>query len=398
MSSNEPESPDESSSQQAAAAQAAPQAAPEKSPYTRIPRRKRWRRALLIGGPLLVLAVGAYVYFTGGRYVSTDNAYVNADNVTISAQVSGPIVAVAVHENQHVDAGQVLFRIDDKPFKVALDRADAGLQTVRENIESLKAQYAEATEQLKVAHTNADFAKRTLARQSALAKTKVASESTLDDARHQYDVATQQIAVTQQQIAQIRAKLGGDPDAPIEKQASYLQAKAAVADAALDLEHTVIHAPFAGVASNKPMLGAYVTAGNAVMSVVADKGVWIEANFKETDLTHVVPGEKVTVTVDTYPSRTWYGRVESISQATGAVFSVIPPQNATGNWVKVVQRIPVRIALDDTAGAPPLRAGMSTEVEIDTGSRHRLAHLAEAILPWMDKAQAKQPELVGSRP
>ena len=137
---------------------------------------------------------------------------------------------------------------------------------------------------------------------------------------------------------------------------------------------------------------------DAEIRVVADKGVWVEANFKETDLTHVVPGEKVTVTVDTYPSRTWHGRVESISQATGAVFSVIPPQNATGNWVKVVQRIPVRIALDDTAGAPPLRAGMSTEVEIDTGSRHRLTHLAEAILPWMDKAQAKQPELVGSRP
>jgi len=118
------------------------------------------------------------------------------------------------------------------------------------------------------------------------------------------------------------------------------------------------------------------------MSVVADEGVWIEANFKETDLTHVVPGESVTVSVDTYPDYEWHGTVESISQATGAVFSVIPPQNATGNWVKVVQRIPVRIALNNTAGAPPLRAGMSTEVEIDTGSRRRLTRLVQAVMPW----------------
>jgi membrane fusion protein (multidrug efflux system) len=388
----------ETESRDTPAPQSAPESAAGKSPYAKLPRRKRWRRALLLGGPLLVLAVGAVIYFTGGRYVTTDNAYVQADNVTISAEVSGPIVAVAVRENQHVDANQVLFRIDDRPFKVALDRAEAGLQSMRETIESLKAQYRQETEMLKVAHTNEDFAKREFARQSTLAKTKVASESKLDDARHQYDLATRQIAVTEQQIAQIRAKLGGNPDAPVEGQASYLQAKSAVADAALSLEHAVIRAPFAGVASNKPELGAYVTAGNAVMSVVADNGVWIEANFKETDLTHVVPGETVTISVDTYPGRDWTGTVESISQATGAVFSVIPPQNATGNWVKVVQRIPVRIALSNTAGGPPLRAGMSTEVEIDTGSRHRLARLAEAMLPWMDRAEAKQPVLVGAHP
>jgi membrane fusion protein (multidrug efflux system) len=149
-----------------------------------------------------------------------------------------------------------------------------------------------------------------------------------------------------------------------------------------------VRASFAGIASNKPELGAYVTPGNAVMSVVADQGVWVEANFKETDLTNVVPGESVTVSVDTYPDHEWRGTVESISQATGAVFSVIPPQNATGNWVKVVQRIPVRIALADVEDGPPLRSGMSTEVEIDTGSRHRLRHLVHAILPWVDDAPA----------
>jgi membrane fusion protein (multidrug efflux system) len=366
----------------------APKRAAARQPAPNGALKKRLRRILLMGGPLLVLVVGSYLYLTGGRYVSTDNAYVGADNVTVSAQVAGPIVAVAIRENQHVEAGQVLFRIDDKPYKVALDRAEAALRATHDDIESLKAQYRQVTEQLKLAHTNSDFAEREFKRQEALARTNVVSASKLDDARHQRDVAAQQIAVTEQQIAQLRARLGGDPDAPLESQASYLQAKAAVADAALDLDHSGVRASFAGIASTTPELGAYVTPGTAVMSVVADQGVWVEANFKETDLTNVVPGESVTVSVDTYPDHEWRGTVESISQATGAVFSVIPPQNATGNWVKVVQRIPVRIALADVEDGPPLRSGMSTEVEIDTGSRHRLRHLVHAILPWVDDAPA----------
>jgi membrane fusion protein, multidrug efflux system len=370
-------------SRDTAAAPPAPQSQPQAQPQPSVPaRRRRWRKPLLLVVPLVVVAIGAFFYFTGGRYVSTDNAYVRADNVTISAEVSGPIAAVVVRDNEHVAKGQVLFRIDEQPFRVALDRAEAALRAQRDTIESLKAQYGEAVESLKLAEANAAFAKREYDRQAKLAKTKVASESTLDSARNKYDQATQQIAVTRQQIAQIRARLGGDPDAPSESQAAYLQAKAAVAQAALDLAHTAVHAPFAGIASNKPQPGAYVTAGNAVMSVVADEGVWIEANFKETDLTHVVPGESVTVSVDTYPDHEWHGTVESISQATGAVFSVIPPQNATGNWVKVVQRIPVRIALKNAADAPPLRAGMSTQVDIDTGSRHRLTKLVQSVLPW----------------
>jgi membrane fusion protein, multidrug efflux system len=367
-----------------------PQSQPQ-APF--VAQRKRWRKPLLLVVPLLVVAIGAFFYFTGGRYVSTDNAYVRADNVTVSAEVSGPIVSVAVRDNEHVAKDQVLFRIDEQPFRIALDRAGAALRAEREQIESLKAQYGETVEALKLAETNAAFARREFDRQAKLARTKVASEATLDSARNKYDQATQQIAVTRQQIAQIRAKLGGDPDAPAEDRASYQQAKAAVADATLNLAHTVVHAPFAGVASNKPQVGAYVTAGDAVMSVVADAGAWIEANFKETDLTHVVPGESVTVTVDTYPDHEWHGTVESISQATGAVFSVIPPQNATGNWVKVVQRIPVRIALTSAADAPPLRAGMSTQVEIDTGSRHRLTKLVQSVLPWRTvHAEAQRPD------
>ncbi len=359
-----------------------PQSQPQPSPAAAAQRRKRWRKPLLLVVPLIVVAVGAFFYFTGGRYVSTDNAYVRADNVTISAEVSGPIVAVAVRDNEHVAKDQVLFRIDEQPFRIALDRAEAALRTEREQIESLKAQYREAVESLKLAETNADFAKREYDRQAKLAKTKVASESTLDSARNKYDRATQEIAVTRQQIAQIRAKLGDDPDAPAESQAGYQQAKAAVADAALNLAHTVVHAPFAGVASNKPQVGAYVTAGDAVMSVVADAGAWIEANFKETDLTHVVPGESVTVTVDTYPDHEWHGTVESISQATGAVFSSsrrrTPP--ATGSrWCSASRSVSrFRTPRD----APPLRAGMSTQVEIDTGSRHRLTKLVQSVLPW----------------
>jgi len=334
-------------------------------------RRRRIRRILLVGGPVVVLLVVGYFYLFGGRYISTENAYVKADKVAISAQVEGPIAEVDVDENEHVDQGQVLLRLDQRPFQIALARAKAQLHNARADVGGLKANYAQKQDELKLAEEDIDLAAHDYKRQLGLAKRQVSSQTRLDKAQRALVAAKQHVVAVRQALAKLRAELGGDPSLPTEQQPRVAQAQAAVDQAELDVQHTTVRAPFAGVASNTPEPGQYVRPGEAVMSVVADHHFWIEANYKETALTHVKPGQPVAIDIDTYPGRRWHGKVASISPATGAEFSVLPAQNTTGNWVKVVQRIPVRISVQDSAKDAPLRAGMSTEVEIDTGY-HRL--------------------------
>ncbi|WP_200808410.1 HlyD family secretion protein [Tistlia consotensis] len=348
----------------------------------RRPGRKRRliRRALLLLGPLAVLAVGIGLYLSGGRYVATENAYLQADMVMIAPQVAGPIARVAVTANQEVETGQVLFSIDPAPFRLALDKAQAKLAATRSDVEALKATYAQKQEQLKVEQSNLAYAQQQFNRQSALASKRVATQSALDEARRNLQVARDTISVVQHQIEQVAAQLGGDPNLPVEQEPSYREALAARDQAQLDLEHTVVRAPFAGVTGKKPELGQYVSPGSAVIGLVADRNLWIDANFKETELTDILPGQPVTIEVDTYPDHRWHGTVESISQATGSEFSVLPAQNATGNWVKVVQRIPVRIAVEADPDGPQLRAGMSTWVQVDTGRSRTLADLVSPVL------------------
>src|SRR5690606_28049002 len=343
---------------------------PPASAARRPARRRLIRFSLLILGPLLVLLVSGYFYFTGGRFVETDNAFIKSDKVLIAAEVSGLISEVSVRENQRVEKGDELFRIQDHSYRIALMAAEAGLANARDRIASLKATHRQKQEELALARTNIAFAQTEYDRQAKLIASSAVSRSKLDATRHELDIARQQLDVIAEEIAEITAQLGGDPNIPIEQHALYLAAMAEKEKALLDVERTVVRAPFAGIASNTPQVGQQVIGNgafsSAVMSLIAEDDIWIEANFKETDLTHVRPGQKVTITVDTYPDHSWHGTVESLAQATGAEFSVIPPQNATGNWVKVVQRIPVRIRLDARDDTLPLRAGMSSIVEIDT--------------------------------
>jgi membrane fusion protein (multidrug efflux system) len=340
------------------------------SPEQHISGRRRLRRRLLLLGPAIIILLSGYFYLTGGRYVETENAYLKASKVAISAEVEGPITQVAVAENTHVKKGDVLFTLDPRPFQIALDRAEAELKNVRAEVEGLIATYKEKEDELALAIEDRNYARREYDRQVGLTKHNVSSQTRLEQAKHGLISAKQHVVTTRQALARLRAKLGGDPALPVEQQPLLQQARASRDQAALDLEHATVRAPIDGVASKTPERGQYINTGQPVMSLVSDSDIWIEANFKETQLGGVRPGQPVEITIDTYPGKTWHGTVESISQATGAEFSVLPAQNSTGNWVKVVQRIPVRIRIERRQDGLPLRAGVSTEVEIDTGYSH----------------------------
>lgn len=337
-----------------------------------VPRRRLRRAVLLLVIPLLALAVGVVIYLRGGRYVETENAYLKATKTPLSSEVSAPIAAVLVHENDPVTAGQELLRLDDAPFRVAVARAQARLDAVATELAAVQASYRETQARLALARSDYDYAVRERQRQVELAQKHFVSEAKLDEVRHGADAARQSIAALEQELGRIAASLAGDPGRPVTQHPSYLAAQAELRRAALDLEHTVIHAPTDGLATKVPEPGAYLNTGAIALVVVAQRNLWVEANFNEGDLTHVRIGQPVTIRVDTFPGREWRGEVESLSPASGAEFAILPPQNATGNWVKIVQRVPVRIRLTETSADTPLRAGLSAWVEIDTGHRREL--------------------------
>jgi membrane fusion protein (multidrug efflux system) len=289
-----------------------------------------------------------------------------------------------VRESQKVEKGQVLFRLDGEPFRIALAGAEAQLGAVRNEITTLQATYRQSLAQIEQARTDVPFYETTFARQQDLARRGAASQAALDQARRDLAAAQDRVRVAQRQGEAALAQLGGTVDAPIERNPRFLQTQAQVDKAKRDLARTVVTAPMAGVATNVDALqvGAYLQAGQAAFNLVASDHVWVEANPKETDLTYLKPGNPADVTIDAYPDRTWAASVASISPASGAEFSVLPAQNASGNWVKVVQRVPVRLRVDVPADAPPLRAGMSANVSIDTGHKRTLGDLAAGARHW----------------
>jgi membrane fusion protein, multidrug efflux system len=335
------------------------------------------RRLLLALGPIVVLAGGLFAYTAGGRYVSTDNAYVHAGKLTVATDVSGIVADVAVKESQKVEKGQVLFTLDQEPFRIALAGAEANLGTVRNQLVTLQATYRQKQAQVAQARTDAAFYETSFQRQQDLLKRGVAAQATYDQAKHDLDAARERVVMATNDAAATLAQLGGDADAPIERNPSYLAAQAQVDKARRDLNRTTVTAPIPGIVTNVDALqvGEYLPAAQAAFSLVSAADVWIEANPKESDLTYLKEGAPAVVTIDAYPGREWRATVTSLAPATGTEFSVLPAQNATGNWVKVVQRVPIRLSVQMPADSPPLRTGMSATVEIDTGHQRHLADL-----------------------
>ena len=351
-----------------------------KAPHSLAKKKHFKRRFFLLLGPLVVLVVSASMYLLGGRFVDTDNAYIQADKAAISAEIAGQIVALLVVENEHVDQGASLFTIDDRSYVIALDQAKARLQEALVQIQSQKGSYRQKSSELELAQSNINFARKEYVRQSALDVGHAVAKAKLDDAEHVLEASRFRYAIIHTEREQILAGLEGDPEIGAEQLAGYRLAKTGVEEAALDLQRTTVKAPFGGRVSKVPQPGKHLEPGTPVMSLIADSGFWIEANLKETELTHVRVGQTVDIHVDTYPEQTFIGHVESISPGTGSEFSIIPAQNATGNWVKVVQRIPVRISVDAAQNGQVLRSGMSTRIRIDTTYRRPLPFLASSLL------------------
>jgi len=338
--------------------------------------------------PAIVLAISVFVWLSSGRHVSTDNAYVKGDRAQIAPELSGIIVEVPVQENQRVSRGQLLFKLDDQSYRLALAKIDAEIETTRADIRGLRAQWRTKREEIKAAISQQAFAQAEFDRQSGLADKKIASTQKLEEARTALDVARQRISAAQEDLQRIEAALAGDPKIRADDHPRVKQMLAARAEALLQLRRTSIDSPLDGIVSKRPVPGSYATAGLPVMVVVADTDLWVEANFKETELTLVRPGQPAVIKVDTYPDAKCTGKVSSIAQATGAEFAVLPPQNASGNWVKVVQRIPVRISVTCRDGDPPLRVGMSTTVEIDTGHSRTFGGLLSGLAKTFGFASA----------
>ena len=350
------------------------------------PLRQRLRLPLMLLGPLVVLIAAGWWYLTSGRYVSTDDAYVQAARTMVSADVSGRVVAVLVHDNQRVAQGEVLFRIDDRPFRIAVEQAKARLAAARLKIEALKATYSQKAADLQAAQDTLAYQQREFERQRQLLTTGTTSRQAYDQTQNALQVAHQKVASAQSDLANTVAQLGGNPNIAVDDHPDVQDAQAALDKSELDLSYTNVKSAEPGIVTKVDQLqvGSYVNASTPVFSLIS-KNVWVEANFKETELTHMHPGQKATVEIDTYPGIVFTGTVQSLSPGTGLTFSLLPPENATGNWVKVVQRLPVRIALEDPRDRA-LHAGLSATVDVDTQYRR----------PWLVWLQHTAGRLFGT--
>jgi membrane fusion protein (multidrug efflux system) len=365
-------------SQTTAAAGSTASARVTAAPTTRRRLSRGLLRPVLMLGGILIVVVGAGAYWlTGGRTVSIDDAYVRAAKEVVATDISGIVAQVAVHEGQKVAKGDLLLKLDPRPFEIAVAGAKAHRDGLVSSLEAMKLEYKRMLGDIDVKQAQVDGDQATYDRLAGLVKSGGVTRAEYDNARFAL-MANKRSVEALKIVASVQlAKLGGDPDVDVHTMNDYLQAQAALDEAQRQLDHTVLHAPFAGIVTQVDSVqpGMYLGAATAAFGLVSTERVWIEANPKETELTFVKPGDPVEVTVDTYPGRTWKATVESIAPNSGSEFSVLPAQNTSGNWVKVVQRIPVRIAVEHKPGDPDLRAGMSVEADIDTGHTRSIRDL-----------------------
>lgn len=333
------------------------------------------RRVLMLGGVVVVLGVSSALYLTGGRHVGTEDAYVKAAQLSVTSDVSGIVASVNVHEGQRVSAGDVLFTIDAEPLQIALANAEAAALQARITVSTLKADYQQSLQQVRAQQAQVDLANTTLDRYEALVDRGAIARTLIDQQRATYLSAVATLDSLRQSAAADLARLSGNPNLPIEQFPDEMKARAAVHEAQRQIKHTVVRAPFDGIVTAVGSLqpGALIISAmsgfstTSAVGLVSDTNIWIEANMKETDLTRMHPGQTVDIRIDSYPDCRWTGSVDAIAAASGSAFSPLPPQNTSGNWVKVVQRIPVRVKLDKSTCDARLSAGMSAVVSVDTG-------------------------------
>lgn len=333
--------------------------------------RQQLRKPLMLAAPIVVLLGVSYFWLAGGRYESTDDAYVQAARVSISSNVAGRVTEIAVRDNQIVHRGETLFRLDDAPFRIAVEQAKAQLATARLQVDSLKSSYLQRQAELRSAQETLNYQQHEYERQSRLLKSGIASQAQADRALHASDEALHQVHATMQQMRAVLGSLGGNPDIKLEQHPTVQEEKARLDLAELNLSYTVIRAPNDGTVTKVEQLqvGTYIGASLPVFALVSMQDVWIEANFKEVQLTHIRRGQVASVILDSYPGVRFRAKVVSISPGTGSTFSVLPPENSTGNWVKVVQRLPVRLEIENGNSIISLYSGLSANVRVDTGYR-----------------------------
>jgi membrane fusion protein (multidrug efflux system) len=338
--------------------------------------RERLRRPLMLALPVLLAALGAAYYLVEEPYVWTNDAFVRAAKVTLNARVAGQVVEIAVRDNERVRQGQVLFRIDPEPYQIAVDQAEARLASARLQIDGLKATYRQQQAELQSAQASAAFDEREYGRKKALVANDFTPREVYDQTETTLKVSRQHVASIEQQIANTVVALNGDPNIEVDRHPTVRAAKALLDRAKLDLSYATVMAPDDGIVARVEDLqvGDFVNPGAAVFSLMSSRRIWVEANFRETGLTYMRPGQEATVKVDAYPDHRFKAHVVSMSPGTGSDFAVLPPENATGNWVKVVQRLPVRLEFDELDPNRPLFSGISVTAKVDTGHYRTWRH------------------------
>ncbi|SDE55702.1 HlyD family secretion protein [Rhodobacter capsulatus] len=345
--------------------------APKKSP----------KKLLMATLPVVLVLAGGWVWLDSGRYESTENAAVQQARLSVASDISGRVTEVFVKDNDRVTAGQPLFRVDPEPYRIALAQADAALAQARLQVAQLRAAYNLAQAQEQVAQDTADYLASELKRQEAITGRGAGTESALDAARHDASSALESLAAAKQGVAAALAALGGDPKVATDAHPMVMAALTAREKAAYNLGLTTVSAPVDGVITKadsfKP--GQFVAAGAALFSLVETGDTWIEANFKETQIGKMAPGQRAEVEFDTFPGKEFEAVVAAVGAGTGAEFSLLPAQNATGNWVKVTQRVPVTLRLTETTELPALRTGLSAAVTVDTKAATNLDALVMRV-------------------